>query len=869
MLDLGASGPVGAPEQPHPDSLRVPVTSLPAHFSSLVPLLISLKTAILEELSSNLTRLLALNRTRREALLEHLDRLSGQPLFPTQAPRPESPEALRRWIEGPLSRAQNAALHTYLEETALIYLGQTLTLKAWSDRGLRTWRETDLRDLNFALNNAIKAHLPLDREGWQITRQNIYSWFNPAPAIQAEIWSSLKHCRVTDEGPAVLITLLNLVRQSHPEINEQRGYDPRFFEAVWKQADFSQLASNGPIKRTPTVFSPTLRDGAMVRTAPLGLSWIGLESMPFQLLQAELSQLWWGPSAPPLWALGSGLEVHSRDQLSLALGTAKPSLQSRIADQEACDLAWVLEEKITRGNARNPDAQRMREQADSLPYFKKLRSAGTSLGDLQACVAISKLRPGGALWWARETPLSSEDGNEVLGFLLDRARILAEWDLSGIEHSLPASVPVFPRHLYLMIRETSVESRMNHRPARVMVQGHLRSHIELDLLLDDSLKAIRSPSAAARGRWQIHVHQSPIPQKEWAERWPDPACQNALGRIERLRLSSLPLASVTTVRPAPEGSAERNGLWSVDDSLKGLWIRADHGPEGRKLAVSALPRRATEARGHGYLVLVSAEHWLAPLRSYLESDVVREWLEHQAERRGERWVLTEQAAKWIPIPRSLLKALGNDAGAVAQPLPGEWERLAADLKFQPRGVFEALSRLNGDAKANPEVSSEIRAALFVRAAQALDAILAEHARLLAFVSPEGKLRWSAVLDILPKPELVSIPFHYLIQISGNLPAHLPIGQIERVKTPQPGILLATEAGHTLRLNSESPVVLDMLTAQLEGVSHPTWSELLRYLRLPRRVEIAETAASDLLRSHGNQSAILTDLREVLAACRWI
>src|SRR5690606_14325229 len=104
---------------------------------------------------------------------------------------------------------------------------------------------------------------------------------------------------------------------------------------------------------------------------------------------------------------GTGLEVHSRDQLSLALGSPKPSLLSRIADMEACDLAFVLEERIIRSGMRSPEGQRLREQLEALAYFKKLRSAGTTLGDLQACISLSKLRPGGLLWWAREEPLSS------------------------------------------------------------------------------------------------------------------------------------------------------------------------------------------------------------------------------------------------------------------------------------------------------------------------------------------------------------------------------------------------------------------------------------------------------------------------------
>src|SRR5262249_26678227 len=158
-------------------------------------------------------------------------------------------------------------------------------------------------------------------------------------------------------------------------------YDSRLFNSLWESLPHFgvDLHSETQNKRQRVIFSPTLRDGSMVRTGPTSVAWIGLESSPFQLLMAELGQLWWGPSPPPLWAFGSRLEVPSRDQLALALGSPKPSLLTRIADMEACDVAFVLEERVIRLNGRGPDAQRARETADALPYFSKIRSVNTSL----------------------------------------------------------------------------------------------------------------------------------------------------------------------------------------------------------------------------------------------------------------------------------------------------------------------------------------------------------------------------------------------------------------------------------------------------------------------------------------------------------
>jgi hypothetical protein len=58
----------------------------------------------------------------------------------------------------------------------------------------------------------------------------------------------------------------------------------------------------------------------------------------------------------------------------------------------------------------------------------------------------------------------------------------------------------------------------------------------------------------------------------------------------------------------------------------------------------------------------------------------------------------------------------------------------------------------------------------------------------------------------------------------------------------------------------------MLWDQLQGVTHPTWAELMGYLKLPRNLELAEATASDVLRSHGEQVTRLRELAELLGAC---
>jgi hypothetical protein len=81
----------------------------------------------------------------------------------------------------------------------------------------------------------------------------------------------------------------------------------------------------------------------------------------------------------------------------------------------------------------------LRSEVDALPFYRTLKSSGTTLGDLQAALTLAKLRPGAWMLWLREEPISSADGQECLQFLLDRGLLICEWDLHLIKHSLPAS----------------------------------------------------------------------------------------------------------------------------------------------------------------------------------------------------------------------------------------------------------------------------------------------------------------------------------------------------------------------------------------------------------------------------------------------
>lgn len=861
------------------------LTSVSKHISSLIPTLVTIISRVLQDLELNITRLLSLNPSRRDSIAQHLHQLSGLTI-PQNGPGRAESGSLRKWVEGPRSTSQNAALKTYFEEVAVIALGQALLLKSWADRGLRPWTFTDLGRLNWALSTTLKPCMPLDREGWQITRPNLYSWYNPGVQLQHEIWNTLDKWELANEGPSSLIALMGPVRRAQAEIRDPSGYDPRFFQALWEQMaklgfSFSSHTTPNGIQRNKTIFTPTLRDGRWIKTAPTSLAWIGLESSPFHLMVAELLHVWWGPVPPPLWTTGTGLEVHNRDQLALglAMSSPKPSVVSRIAEMEACDAAFVLEEHTIRGQTRTSTGLRFRELVDSLPYFKKLRAAGTSLGGLQACIALSKLRPGGLLFWLREEALCTKDGTEMLNFLLDRAKLVCEWDFSELEHSLPAAIPLYPRHLYLFQREPNLETRLSHRPTRHSIHGQMRSHVELTLVLEDSLQA-DSKHSEPRGHWTVISHASPTSQRDWMEKWPDPTSQSIIRQLDQLRSASLPLANFTTIRHTPEGDSSQEGAWSVPLNLRGFWLHADY-REGRKLRTQPLPRPGEEANDAGFLVLVSNESWVAPLSLYLMSDLIQKWLDYHVERRGGRWILNEQIVKWIPIPKALLRTLGvpNAQDAVNPPpsLDEKWKKLLAEIAYQPKVVQEALSHLDtheansesnneSNPSSNAELNQNIHSTVFIHTARALDYLQSGQNRLLSLVTQDGKIRWRELLEILPKAERVSISVHPRIRLSGSLPPHLPIGKMDRVKMPAPGILLATESGFNLHIGADSSLLISLIWDQLEGLKHPTWNELIQHLQLPRKLELAESTAFEVLRSYSEQSGRLQDLRNLLASC---
>jgi hypothetical protein len=845
-------------------------------------------------------RLLDLNPSRREAICHYLDFLAGSAPIAPNAGRPalNATERLRTWIDWRhLSPSHQRALAVFFEEVGLIQLAQAILLKAWSDRGIRKWKRDDLLDLNSALHLALRPQVPMDRDGWQVTRPNLYSWFKLPHELQESLWAEFSSWRILDEGPDLLIGLIESTRQTWPERARASGFDERLYTALWNHTpDSGSPSILTPRKRSG--FSPTLRDGALVRSGPSQCSWFGYESNAFSLFIGELSLLWWGPSAPACWSVGSGLEVPLTSQLSLNIPTTgKPLVGQRIQEMEACDIAWVQEEAVIRGHHRSIEAQTFREAADSNPALKRLRTGGTSCGHLQACVSMTKLRPGGLLWWLRQEPLHASDGSEALQFLLDRGKLVAEWDFSGLTLGFPQNSPkpVLPRYLYLFERETDVQKKLDHHPRRVWIRGQLKSQIEIQPLLEESLKtlnfdseglskSVSEDSKAPKKSWQILVQQHPLPQREWADHWPETSENQELEEVQELKRHSQPLASFANIRRGiaiASPSAPASAPWPArKPSPRGFVIRPHFDGKTRSLKTEGLPAPGSIRSNASALVqdtdcftlFVADEALVAPLRFFLESELVRTWLDHKAARKNHRWVLKEQDLRILPIPERLLDEASPNPKSLeasfALPLPGKWEKLAADLAIAPQKVREELQRLETEGRDHPldtsggKTSIRIRSAVYVRASRVLQDLKAAQAQMAHFILPEGKILWKELIGTLSPQDFVPISVHPLLTIRGQMPLQTPITHLSTVKAPQ-GILMATEAGHQLGLEIPNRLLMEILWDQIQALDRPTWSEIVEYVRAPRRLETLEARAADLLRIQGEHQNLIQHLSGIL------
>jgi hypothetical protein len=295
-----------------------------------------------------------------------------------------------------------------------------------------------------------------------------------------------------------------------------------------------------------------------------------------------------------------------------------------------------------------------------------------------------------------------------------------------------------------------------------------------------------------------------------------------------------------------------------------------------QVRASTTPHDASLFNGAYHLFIRANETHLAPLIAWLESPSVRQWIDHFAERKGDRWVLSEQIVKYIPVPRQLLRVLGfsSDPRPSSQTSYGgksaltpDWEAACNQLVTEPKIVLEKLR--NESIRSNPlgPEMIELKSQLFVRVAQAAARLKILQKQMERVISPEGEIRWSELLQILPKSEFSLVSHHPSVQLKGSLPLQTTILRWEKVRTPSIGILFSSEEGHHLHLGCESARQVDIIWDQLRELKHPTWAELAPWLKLPRALERIEMVATEFLRKWHDQKTRFQELQELLEETR--
>jgi hypothetical protein len=256
-------------------------------------------------------------------------------------------------------------------------------------------------------------------------------------------------------------------------------------------------------------------------------------------------------------------------------------------------------------------------------------------------------------------------------------------------------------------------------------------------------------------------------------------------------------------------------------------------------------------------VILGDETMSAPVRAFLQSELASFWLDHKLEIRNHRWVFKEQDLKLIPIPKKLsLERDQKIETAFAAPLPGKWEQLAASMASQPQLMLQALG----------ESPQEIKTEIYSRAARVLDDISSSQRRLGDTVTSSGEIIWKSLIQKCESSEVTPITLHPEIRIqspSGAIPLQTPLIRCARSSRGQWSLTLSTESGAMVQLLFSGRTLFEMVADQIESMDHPTWSEIVDFVRAPRKLEVLEHRASSLLRIFGEQSQLMSQIQKIL------
>jgi hypothetical protein len=215
--------------------------------------------------------------------------------------------------------------------------------------------------------------------------------------------------------------------------------------------------------------------------------------------------------------------------------------------------------------------------------------------------------------------------------------------------------------------------------------------------------------------------------------------------------------------------------------------------------------------------------------AFLETPRISQWIEHHAERRGDKWILSESLLKMLPISERFTKVIAQEA---SKP---EIRAMAATLAKDPESVTTIAS-----------LSPEHRYIVMANALLENDWGMRQ---IRPFMGPEGRIDWTKILGLFRAQDSVPLTQHPLVRIAGQVPVNSPITKLDRLKSPQNGLLIMTESGALQKVLFDHRMLAEMAWDQSKMLAHPTWGELAQSIRLPRALEVAEAAALDIMTSH--------------------
>jgi hypothetical protein len=722
----------------------------------------------------------------------------------------------------------------------------------------------DLKDLTAAVSRELGKFIHLQTSSCQLIQRNFYSWYKMSEGTQQRLLGLLQ--AIPDLAAARNWLLERARCLSAETLGERERYSNAFYAHLWRSAGKHELLN---FRSDSLVgFSPTLRDGSLMESAPSSIEWIGFEALSFELLFCEVRYLWNEPKSPPLWLKGNALEMSMEQQRDLLLTSCgKQNILKQMDSVTCADVAWIAEESLIRTQGRSLAAQALRKSVDQHPILRKMKHPSTTRGMYQACQAVDKLRQGGLLIWAREELLGEASGKPALQFLLDQASILLIADLSGLQSGSERLQRDIPKALYVMRKETRLEERKSHRPILIKAFGSIETDADASLMFDRIMSLIRRPEQMFPPEpFHLRTRVSPMDQREWEQHWFNPNDDQMVDQIENLKRKSDPFGQFATIRTLPvlAGNTGQEGWFAGVDPARrpgGFFVWTENSKNGNELFTSVENRLPAYVKTLNSLFFVTPlrPEWSHPLQALLRSPLARDWFEYSIERKKGAWVLKEADLKSVPIPRHLTEALIAEVPEISEMDPKD-AKILGMISSEPHNALRAIENAPG-----------LKAQAFIHAAKVLEHLDEHQGSLFKLISSDDQLIYPKLFEtVLTEKDLCGLQQHPLIRFTPTLGVHQAIRSVTPLKGPVGGILLTTPRGLTQMMYITDTWLRDRCAEAIEEIcknqAEPTWGELVKSIRLPRNPDQARTMGNQILTAYATEKMRRKELIHLMGVC---